>query len=287
VPPPEGTKFKFKTVIRLKDELHFLRDGIAGELLSGSRYEEVLTRACRCLELKDDPPWEALMRTAAPFYGLEYTEAQHEDLTWRLAAGREWLMAGIHIEPRFVAAPPYWAPILVEDCQYLPKFRDRDDRVRVHMRLLGGRFSGHALAQSWSHKYHTRFVAKEIGFPVYEPVNYRELAQMWLAGLLDTSNPKRPLVVEIFGPSGAVAHNRKLRAAREKRCLWGHDWKCYQCHLGYFGAGGCRSATHLHTFTKQPCPRCKRTEAWFDPGSSFKFCVTCLANDRRRARMGG
>jgi hypothetical protein len=271
---------KLNDMLREKLRVHL------GEPLEGGKYQEVITRAYACLSLQDDVAWEALMRTMAPFYGMEYTEAQHTELSWRLAAGRDWLEAGIHIEPKFVSAQPYWAPVLMEDCQYMPKFRDREDRVRARMRLLAGRFSGHAFTQAWSHKYHTRFLAKEIGFPIYEPVNYRELTNMWFAGLLDTRNPKRPSIVEVFGPSGAVSHNRQLRKSRG-HCPYGHVWECWKCHLGYSGAGGCIKATHMHTFVRRSCPRCHNTEAWFDPASSFNFCVTCLARDRRRAMMGG
>jgi hypothetical protein len=289
VPPPEGVKFEFKATVRLKDELNKIRSegGVLGHLLSGQTFQEVATRAYRILDLKGDPSWEAMLRTMSPFYGMEYDERAHEDLTWRLAAGRSWLEAGIHIEPKFVAAQPYWTSLIIEDCQYLPRFKDREDRVRVYMRVLGGRFAGHQLIQVWSHKYHTRFVAKEIGFPIYEPVHYRELTQTWFVGLLDSENPKRAVITEIFGSSGAVAHNRKLREGRVNGCPWKHEWMCHQCHRGYEGTDGCIHAAHKHTFVQRACSRCKNTEAWFDPASDMPICVSCLARERRRAGMGG
>jgi hypothetical protein len=289
VPPPEGARFAFKAIIRLKNRLQGIRNEgeVLGQKLAGSVFEKVSTRAYRHLDLEGDHTWEALMQTIGPFYGLEYDERAHEELTWRLAAGREWLEAGVPIAPKFVSAKPYWTALIIEDCQYLPKYRDREDRVRVHMRALGGLFSGHSFTQVWSHKYHTRFVAKEIGFPIYEPVNYRELTQMWLVGLLDSQNPKRPEIVEIYGSSGALAHNRKLRERRINGCPWNHEWMCHQCHRGYEGTDGCIHAAHRRTFVQAVCSRCKNTEAWFDPASDIPICVSCLARERRRAGMGG
>lgn len=292
MPPPEGTVFSFKPVLQLQFELAWkMRIPEWDETpLVEERFQELAKLVYQHLGLEISS-WDALVEQLHPLYGEGYTEQKRRDMAWRVAAAAPWLRNGYATKPVFAPFKEHWVPLIVEGCRYGRPGKRGEARIKVWLRIVGGLFSGLAFAQTWPHWYHIREVAKEIGFPLYQPVHYRELAGMWLGGLLCTEDPRYPTVLEIFGPSSAVTHNRALRKERAQECHRGFRWLCHECTIGLDGTGvqdGCRRATHLRTFSRGVCPRCKRKDAWFDPDSNNKWCLRCVANDAKaRIRAGG
>jgi len=288
MPPPEGMRFAFGAVMSLQIPVkkHVWFDEVRFKTLTGDVFTSLCMSVMRALDLEGDASWEAVVQSLNNLYGGVYTDEVCNVLVWRLAAGAEWLKQGCAIEGVFRKVPPHWAPILIEDCQYVPRNQMRDETVKVFMRVLGGRFAGLPFSQKWPYRYHVHVVAKELGFPLYETSNYRELTRMRMVGLLDTSNLRYVSVVEVFGSSGAKNYNKKLMKLRAT-CHFGYKWACYQCSLGYTGTKSCSHATHSQGFEQRPCSRCSKTDAWFDPASDYPYCLSCLAADKRRSSFGG
>ena len=260
MPPPEGTKFPFQEALRIKDLLTPLMwvDEWTEQPLEEGRFQDLAKLIYRALKLKISS-WDALVRTLQPLYGDVYVEEKWKETVWRISAGLPWIKQGHVTKPAFVKHPEHWVSLLVEDVQYTTPSKKGAVRVKVWFRILGGTFSGLAFTQLWPHWYHTREVSKELGFPLWEAVHYKELVYARLGGLLNTENPNYPTLTEVYGASGAVTYNRKMRKERAKDCLRGYEWLCHECSIGLYGTksgDGCIRATHPLTYVQRACERC-------------------------------
>jgi hypothetical protein len=292
MPPPEGTKFPFKDAFKLQAALTWTMrvSDWDDEPIVEARFQSLAKLVYKVLRLKIGS-WDALIEQLRPMYGEAYTEQKRQAMAWRLAAATPWLKKGYATKAKFENYREHWVPLLIEDCQYGKPSRRGEARVKVWFRVLAGVFSGLPFTQLWSHRYHVRGAAKEIGFPLYGTIHYRELTSTWLGGLLQVEDPRFPTVVDVYGSSAAIQHNRMLRKEREEECIRDFRWTCYECSVGLKGTGlqdGCHRATHPHTFKQGSCIRCKREDAWFDPGSKSKWCLRCVAREaKERIRVGG
>lgn len=289
--PPEGTKFPFRAALGVKDLLMPLMwvDEWTEKVLEGERFQDLAKLIFTTLKLKIDS-WDALVKVLQPLYGDVYAEEKWKEAVWRISAGLPWIKNGHATKPVFVKQPDHWVPLLVEDVQYTAPSKKGEVRVKVWFRILGGVFSGLGFTQVWSHKYHTRVLSKELGFPLWEAVHYKELVYAFIGGLLSTEEPRFPTLVEVYGSSGALNHNRKMRKDRAEDCLRGHEWLCHECSIGLYGekrGDGCIRATHPLTYVQRACERC-RQDSMFDPASKSKFCLRCVAKEaRKKLKAGG
>lgn len=292
MPPPEGTKFSFKEVMNRRETLIRALDVPAwkDQPLALENFNTLVNVVY--VAMKFDPEvLPVLTEQLQSYYGKTYNDQMLDDISWRVSSSYRWLVKGYTTRDKFYVHKEHWVPLLLSDCHYTSPGKNGAVRVRVYFRVLGGPFSGLAFTQDWPHWYHVREVAKEMGFLKYSSVHYRETANMWLGGLLRVEDVRFPAVVEVYGASGAVAHNRRLRAMRDKPCVAGFNHQCHQCQIGYSEVrfnDGCSRATHSRNLIKKMCTYCSK-ESWFDPLTpNASRCLGCVAREvKGRLMIGG
>lgn len=314
MPLPPDSKFNFRAPLKrykeLRDNLlgYGNYDSFHGSLRDGAfseeAYQDFIHRVYKLLMdpiTLDDPddvdpdyivitpdacePFQKLM---LGYYGQKLSAEQFSNLLWRLACGVTEFRAGRELAPSFEpGAPPAWLPLWVEDIRPTHNSNNGRAMLALSVRVLEGRYAGLSVMQRMPQKWVLSYLARELGFPRYDPVAPTELVQCVFAAELDFSDERfGPSLSEIAVTKPMKAFTQQLRKARKSECPRNYKHLCYQCHAGH-GIGDserhappCPRACHSQSYIALPCPRCKR-DSMFDVSSRSPICVRCAVAENK------
>lgn len=299
MPLPEDKKFNFRRVEELYDYIldNTLFHEIREEILNTDLYKKLRHLAIDAVGVHRDNE-EALLQFLATYIGRTMSMSVMDELYWRLAAGQPLLSRNIQLATAFKPTEPMWIPLRIEDVRHAPPSRQTGKpMLEVVFRIYGDIFAGMAFSQKIPYRYAMRKMARDIGLPVFRKVHKNELVQCWMVGLLDTTDPQRPRLVEFASPSTIIYHNKKLRKERHTNCVRDYKWAeacverklspCVSCPIGYSNhplaigeVSPCPRATHSMPFVSRDCPRCNR-ESYFDPALKMPICLACQADEAK------
>lgn len=243
----------------------------------------------RVLRMKTTEVDQPLNELLARYAGLELSAEVMSDLIWRLAAGAGWMRHGRVLATTLLPVSDWfdpWVPMWIEGVRYAGASLTGKQLMGVAFRVLKGPFGGLAFSQQLPHSYLTRKFAWELGFTLFRRMHFGELVGCVLVGSLIFEGQKVRLD-EVGDYANAKRFNARLRCERAKPCGRDYRWLCHECSMGYEGANSCPRGTHKVTWVLRACPRCEQ-EAWSDPESKSRLCVSCsTAEFRARLNSGG
>jgi len=225
------------------------------------------------------------------YYGKEVTQVARDEIAWRIACSVGQLKKFKPMEKAFVARAPEWTMVRIEDMRYGIPTHTGKPTLAVTFRLFDGPFGGLTFIQRVPYKYWMAVIKRELGFPAYKHVHKNEFVLARMAGLLEVQ--EYPRLNEFYSSSGMQVYNRALRKERVTPCTFGYKWECSSCTRGHSSANfergpdgdlrysDCPRATHSMTYKQGSCQRCRKDDAWFDPG--YKMCVECATDLSRNA----
>jgi ribosomal protein S27E len=276
MPPPEGVRYDFKKTEQVYTKLmELVQHKFYDQKLDATVFPVYLECLTNALGGSDSVAFASLL---LHYHNRTLTRELSSEIAWRVAGGLQLLSNGRFLEKGFTRYAPTWLPLRIEGCKH-SRFGNKTS-TEVTFRILSGCFAGLTFTQLISYKYLVNKIAKDIGFPAYKKANKNELALCWLVGLVSTDDPTRPRVEEFFASSSVLSHNRDLRKARAKPCIFGYSWLCHECTIGHsVGPANnqyltCPRGTHQATFVEKECKKC-HNQGWFDPTSSSVICLGC------------
>lgn len=277
MPLPPDWKFSFQAVLKRYEQvvvqIH-CNGPYSGMNFEGETFKHYVESACSFFKF-DESARRCFECCITAFYGQRLTDVNMKEMAWRLAAGHDRFKGGLNVYNAFQKEEEHWVPLRIEQVSFAPPSRAGKVQLALRLRALDGVFAGLVFSQRITFVFATKVIAKDLGFPRFEGMDHNELSQCHFVGSLLVENPQYPGIVEFAPTASSVAHNRRLRKARNEPCLRGFSFECHRCPIGYEGEDPCIRGTHRASFVKKDCPACK-VEAYFDPASDSQICVSCV-----------
>lgn len=298
--------YRISEILKGRDKLYqileaeFLKPGIVPHGESFIRLVQIVR------EEVGEVDWQTLEDSLRFLAGTTLEPGMLKDACWRIMGNIPRFKLRKVVTPWHVQTIREWVPMLVTGCQRMKNSKGKPGAMFT-FRVLAGTSCPRIIVKwvSWpmckmlarGAGFHTRFTQKEaLRYPFTDA---RQLVGLRMYGLVDPdesdrdpgfvfpfeADEQRPGYTQLHRcvfPAGVRDYNKEqirhtFRVDAGYVCPKGFT-TALPCHLCKFGFETCRAAKHRKDWIRQPCPECKRPDAFFDPESTGAVCVECANN---------
>ena len=239
MPPPEGVKFGLAAPLKAAPEAYaaLVKDysaEIAGPFIDQT-FQELTAAFCDLAGI-DSPCFDRVAEVLSWYYGDVPLEQQGLwELCWRICCGAAFIRSGGRLVKEFRSVAPFWSGVRFDDVWYGRSSRSGMAQYDISFRVLDGQFAGLVFKQLIPCSFVLGRLARNIGFPMFKPLNRGELVQAVFVGMVDAANPRFPRVTEFYASASTKSWNSQLRRARARPCCdtAAYSWLCHECFVGY------------------------------------------------------